>query len=35
MPVASNLVAQSEFFDTSSNTNLPVGFYQVQVRLEP
>ncbi|VGO13644.1 hypothetical protein PDESU_02201 [Pontiella desulfatans] len=35
MPVASNLVAESEFSDTSSNTNLPSGFYQVQVRLEP
>ncbi len=34
-PVASNLVDQSGFFDTSSNTNLPSGFYQLRVRLEP
>ncbi len=31
--VASNLVSQTEFADTSSNTNLPAGFYALQVRL--
>ncbi len=31
--VASNLVAQTEFADTSSRTNLPTGFYALQVQL--
>ncbi len=33
--VASNLVSQTEFADTSSNTNLPAGFYKLQVRVAP
>ncbi len=34
-PVASNLTNQTEFNDISSNTNLPSGFYKLQVRIEP
>jgi hypothetical protein len=34
-PVATGLLAsQTEFIDTSSNTNLPSGFYKLQVRID-
>lgn len=34
-PIASNLITQSEFINTSSNTNLSSGFYRLQVRPAP
>lgn len=34
-PVATNLFVQSDFIDTTSNTNHPSGFYKLQVRVAP
>jgi hypothetical protein len=33
-PLASNLIAQTDFTDTTSNTNLPTGYYKLQVRVD-
>jgi hypothetical protein len=33
VPIASNLLSQSDFSDTTSNTNFPTGFYKLRVQV--